>query len=356
MMNELTTKQTSSDLCSELMSGSSLLELAQGWLKQGNTVVALELLKSAISSPEAENDIILRASIIKETGRAYMMQSDWDAAERFYLDAQVIFLMMEQYKGASECARNRANMNFQKGNYKESADLCEQALKWASKVGDHALRASILNTLAAIKSTSGELREAISIFKLCLADFESAGNRIRQGYVLLNIGLTETELGEYAQAINSLNRSLAIALDEKDQSLVEICYQNIAKSYLSQKEVNLAKSVIDTARRILPGLNSHALEAELNLIDCQIMRTMGNIEAAQRLIETTYKMAIANNMTALEADILYEQGLIFKDKGEFDLAVSKLDAAVNQYKHIGVERGFKNAIRTLKFLKRRRDA
>lgn len=351
---ELATIQTrNDDLCSDLMDGMALLNLARGWLKQGNTVVAQELLKSALASPEAERDQELRARILKETGRAMMMQSDWESSEVYYLEAQRLYLDLESLKGASECARNRANMYFQRGRYQESAELCEQALKWASAIGDHELRATILNTLAAIKSATGELKEAIKTFKLCLADFRSAGNNIRQGYVLLNIGLTQTELGEYSEAVRSLNQALAIALDEKDQSLVEICYQNIAKCYLAQKETILAKSVIDTARRILPGLNSKALECELNLIDSRIMRTMGNLEGAECLLGLTYSMAVKNNMTALQADILHEQGLLFKDLGRFDEAISKLDAAANQYKQIGIEKGFKEAIQTLEYLKRR---
>ncbi len=350
---ELTVRHTENDLCSELRDGLPLLELARGWLKQGNPVVAVELLKSALKSPQAETDQVLRARILKETGRAMMMQSDWESSEQYYLQAQLVYLNLDHFKGAAECARNRANMYFQKGKFRDSAQLCEEALNWASQIQDHELRATILNTLAAIRSATGELEEAIQTFRLCLADFESAGNQIRQGYVLLNIGLTQTELADYQAAVASLNRALAIALDEKDLSLVEICYQNIAKCYLAQKETTMARSVLDTARKILPGLNSRALTAELNLIDCKILRSSGDLEKAQQLLGETYRMAIDNNMTALEADVLFEQGLLFKDKGEFEIAISKLDAAANLYRQNGVDKGFKESIQTLEYLKRR---
>ncbi len=352
-MRELTIKQNTSNLCSEIMDGHALLDLARGWLKQGNTVVALELLKSALDSPEAEIDRELRARALKESGRAMMMQTDWENSERYYTEAQIVYLNMDHFKGASECARNRANMYFQRGKYHESADLCEQALEWASALDNHELRATILNTLAAIKSATGELREALQVFKLCLADFQTSGNSIRQGYVLLNIGLTYTELDEYPEAIAYLNQSLAIALEEKDLSLVEICYQNIAKCYLAQKETHLAKAVIDTARKILPGLNSKALETELNLIDCKILKAMGNIEKAEIMLKITFEMAAEHNLHALEADILYEQGLLQKNKGNYELAISKLDAAADLYKRLGVDKGFKQAIQSLEYLKRR---
>jgi len=334
---ELAINQTDSSPRVDQKDGHALLNLAQGWLKTGNPVVALELLKSALNAPEAVQEQGLRARILQETGRALMMQSDWDRAEIYYLEAQQNYLNLENLKGAAECARNRANMYFQNGKYHESMQLCEQALQWASVVQNHQLRATILNTLAAIKSAIGELKEAVQIFKLCLADFQTAGNLIRQGYVLLNIGLTQTELGEFESALANLNRALAIALDERDQTLVEICYQNIARCHLAQRETNLAKAVIDTARKILPGLNSRALEAELTLIDCQILRTLGNLEKAEMLLRRTLQMAQDSNLKALEADLLLEQALLNKDKGKFELAISGLEAAVNQYKQLGIE-------------------
>lgn len=354
-MNELIATQTDDALWSGIMDGFALLDLARGWLKQGNPVVAAELLRSAVNSPEAESDRQLRAQILKESGRARMMQSDWGSSEFYYLEAQRVFLDVNDLKGASECARNRANMLFQQGKYRQAEDLCDQALKWASEIEDHELRATILNTLAAIKSATGNHREAIKTFGLCLADFRCAGNTIRQGYVMLNIGLAHTELGEYNGAVLSLKQALSIALSEKDQHLVEICYQNISKCYLAQKETNLAKSVIETARKILPGLDSKALETELNLIDSRILRVMGDLDSAEAMLRETHGMATDNGLSALEADVLYEQGQLLKDRGYTEAAITKLDAAANLYKQLGIDRGFQDAIAVLNQLRRKAD-
>jgi len=343
-MRELNTKEKSNQLCSGIRDGYALLELARGWLKQGNSLVAGELLGSAIVSAEAEADSELRAQVLKETGRAQMMQSEWRGAESNYLEAQRVFVGISNLKGASECARNRANMQFQQGNYQLAEELCEKALDWASEINDHELRATILNTLGAIKTTYGDFQEAIKTFKLCLSDFRSSGNLIRQGYVLLNIGLSLTELEQYDEAVSSLNESLSIALEEKDLSLVEICYQNISKCYLEMNETQLAKSVIDTARKILPGLNSAALESELNLIDCRILREMGDLFGAEQLLDRTYAMASEHSLTAVCADVLLEQGKNAKAKGDSRIAVTKFKAAADQYRHLGVRTGYECAL------------
>jgi tetratricopeptide (TPR) repeat protein len=352
-MKDLTLHRTSTDLCSGIHDGETLLELARGWLKQGNPVVALELLQTAIASREADISPLLRAQVLKETGRAYMMQSDWDKADGYYLEAQRLFKENGNSKGAAESARNRANMLFQRGRYAESEDLCEQALEWASEINDYELRATILNTLGAIKSATGYLNEAVKVLRLCLADFESAGNKARQGYVLLNIGLTQTELNDFSEAIASLNGALAIALEIRDLNLVEICYQNISRCYLSQNETVLARSVCETARKILPGLNSKALETELCSIEGKISRLTGDLRTAESRLQAAYEQACRNNLQALQADLLLEQGLLYRDMGKNSLAVSKLNAAVDQFKSFGIEKGFKEAVQVLEQLNRK---
>lgn len=351
-MKELIANYEGRQTASGITDGFTLLTLARDWLKQGNPIVAIELLDSAMDTSESNRDKSLHAQILKESGRAMMMQSTWDKAEFYYMEAQRQFVEMEDFHGAAQCARNRANMLFQQGRYHQSEGLCDQALDWATSINDYQLRASVLNTLGAIKSATGELQESIKLFRLCLSDFESAGNKLRQGYVLLNIGLTQTELGEHIQAIESLNRALAFALEEKDLNLVEICYQNISKCYLARKECKLAKSVIDTARKILPGLSSPALEAELNLIDCKILRMSGNLNAADTLLKKTYQMALDNRLSALEADVLFEQGQLEKELGNTSTAIAKIDAAINQYREVGVDQGLQEAIRVLEQLKR----
>lgn len=350
-MKNTMTKVTRNEAAIGIRNGYALLELASGWLKQGNPVVAIELLRPALESVEAGSDQELRANIMKEIGRVKMMQSDWQESDMLYLEAQRLFLDIENFKGAAECARNRANMMFQKGDYKLSEELCEQALEWASMIQDYELRASIFNTSGAIKSTMGDMKEAIKTFKLCLSDFESAGNQIRQGYVLLNIGLAHTELEEYAQALDSLNKALAISLREKDLNLVEICYINIAKCYLGQNETTLTLAVMDTAQKILPGLNSRSLECELNLLQGRVARMMGDLDRAESILQSVHTKTIQHQLTALTPEIMFELGLAAMARGQYELARTRVDSAANQFKSLGIDKLFRKSVDLLSKLR-----
>jgi len=338
-MNEISSNGTASAVCADIADGATLLELGKAWLKQGNPAVAAELFESAMRSPAAGDSVRLRAQVLKEIGRAKMMESDWAQAEAYHLQAQRLFADMRDTKGAAECARNRANALFQAGKFIQAEELCRQALDWASSAKDYELRATIFNTIGAITSVQGRNREAVTTFRLCLADFQTSGNVIRQGYVLLNIGLSETELGHHAQAHDALNQALNIALREQDQHLVEICYQNIAKCYLAQHEAQLAKSVVDSARRILPGLNSRALELELEFIEARIARALGDLDSAGRMLRDALPAACEAKLTSLAADLLLEQARLAAESGDVKLAVQRARRAQEQYRIIGATRG-----------------
>ena len=103
-------------------------------------------------------------------------------------------------------------------------------------------------------------------------------------------------------------------------------------------------------------MNSKALEAELSLIEIKILRQSGNIENAEKLLEITYKLAIDNNLTAIEADILYEQGLLEKSKGNLTVATTKLDAAIDLFRKLNIEQGVKKAVHALDKINRRNHA
>ena len=349
-MDRLTSKRTTHCPEPEITDGRELLELARGWLRQGNPIVAAELLKSASASLEADQDRNLHAQILKETGRARMMQSDWEQAESLYVSAQRTFLDLEHYRGAAECARNRANMAFQQGDYDRTEQLCDQALGWASIVGEHELRATILNTLGAVKATTGDKKGAVKQFELCLADFRAVGNQIRQGYVLLNIGLTSTDIEDYGRAMESLSEALRIAFAERDLHLVEICYQNIARCHMAQNDFVVAKSVSETARKILPALHAAALEVELDVLEARILRNLGDLTGADQLLARSLRSAIDQNLAQLHADILLEQGLLCKQRGDRTLAVYKLDSAATHYRKIGADQAFRTTIQELEHL------
>jgi hypothetical protein len=55
----------------------------------------------------------------------------------------------------------------------------------------------------------------------------------------------------------------------------------------------------------------------------------------------------------VEADVLYEQGMLENDKGSLARAQAKLDAAANLYKRIGADKGFQDAVRSLNDLKKK---
>lgn len=312
-----------------------LLELARGWMKQGNTTVAFQLLNEAIKLEQTDGDKLVKGEITKEIGRAYILTGHWERAEDACQQAASIFLDQNYYKGAAEAIRNLANMKFQQGLFDESNVLCKRAVDWATESGDFQLRATILNTQGAIKSIEGNQKEAIKILRMCLSDFQRSGNRLRQAYVFHNIGLAQLETGEYIKAKSSLEEALSLALENKDTNLVEICYQNMAKLYLRLGDICAARSLIRPARELLEILKSPNLTADLAIIEAEAYRISGDLRKADSILELALEAARENNLLQHEAEILCEAGQAAIELGQPDIARSRLEAAITIFRKTG---------------------
>jgi tetratricopeptide (TPR) repeat protein len=324
-----------------------LLDLARDWFRQGNTTVAMDLLRDAQESNP--KDHTLQADILKEMGRIHTQNGHWDRAEDACRRAAAIFLEKRSYRGAAESIRNLANMKFQLGQFDESYELCDEAIGWATRSGNFQLRATILNTQAAIKSMEGEPAEAVKIFQLCLSDFRRAGNGLRQAYILHNIGLASIEIGDYDKARTVLEEATHLALENKDTNLVQLCYQNSAKLHLKLGDIIAARSLIKTARTLLETLNSPHTGADLDIIEADSYKMSGDPVKASEILTAALHLARESNLLQHEAEILYELGQLAIEQGQIEQARYRLEAAVTLLRKTGAA-PLKMAIEKLKNL------
>jgi tetratricopeptide (TPR) repeat protein len=332
-----------------LNDGQRLLELAREWLKQGNAAVAFQLLNQALKLKETENNKTLKGELSKEVGRVYVQNGEWDRAEDAYNQAKSIFLETGNFRGAAESARNLANLKFQLGDFSLSNILCESAIDWATKSGDFQLRATILNTQGAIKSIEGKQKESIHVFRLCLSDFRRSGNKLRQAYVLNNIGLAQTEIGQYQEAKTSFEEALSLALENRDLNLVALVHLNMAKLFIQMGDLIAARSLIKSARELSEILKSPAVEADLNIIEADAHRLSGDLKNAEDILERALHAARNHNLAQHEAEILYLAGMVAADRGDSCVARSRLEASIALFKRTGGG-GLNKAVERLKVL------
>jgi len=230
--------------------------------------------------------------------------------------------------------------------------ICELALEWALKVNEDELRATVLHTLASIKSAGGEIGESTRILKLCLADLHAIGNIVGQAFILLNIGYNHRRLEQYHEAIESLNEARNIALTVNEFELAALCYLNLSRCYLARNEPELVRGAIAGARELLPELESATTEVELNLLECRAFTAVGKMDDAVELLKNTYQLSLRHNLDTMQADVQFEQGLVYNDIGEVQTAACKLVAAAQRYRQLGLDEKYRAATMILGQLKK----
>lgn len=101
-------------------------------------------------------------------------------------------------------------------DYFKSAQFLEQALKINQEQRDINALAMILNNLGKVKASQGKLDEAFSHYKQVLNYREDIDKRF-EAEALFNIGHLHTHKGNYAQALNSHKKALAITRSMNDR-------------------------------------------------------------------------------------------------------------------------------------------
>ena len=81
------------------------------------------------------------------------------------------------------------------------------------RITDPALNAEHLACLGVCHASLGDYEQAINLHTQALATARDTGNRLREGYQLVNLGDCHIDLGDYRQAIDLLTQALATARD-----------------------------------------------------------------------------------------------------------------------------------------------
>ena len=81
------------------------------------------------------------------------------------------------------------------------------------RITDPALNAEHLACLGVCRASLGDYEQGINLHTQALAIARDTGNRLREGYQLVNLGDCHIDLGDYRQAIDLLTQALATARD-----------------------------------------------------------------------------------------------------------------------------------------------
>lgn len=217
------------------------------------------------------------------------------------------------------------------------AEANEQYLQLAKKKKlDPSLKAWVQQGLCEVAHRTHRLEDAAKHSRLARELIDRADPYCK-AKILNDAGILALRNGDYELAKQEWERALALSFDPNvAPDFQKSVLHNLGLPTAATGQVRAAKSYFE---RLVEGdpesLRSQKAVALLNLARIALMQ--GDLESAERQLETALQTADKLNLHKIRAETMELFGMLFRRRGEFDRSVASLDHAALIYSQIGVD-------------------
>jgi ATP/maltotriose-dependent transcriptional regulator MalT len=209
-------------------------QTALNWLEKG-----LAALGDAETEDKAE--LFVRVSTLQITGGQY------DAAQENIARAARLLPPGGSWLRAAVLL-NSGIVHQVQGNLPQSIADVEQALHTSRQAHNYVFMLKVWNTLGVSHSLAGNIGPALKAFQEGLELAQRLGNVNAQTLLGLNVGTLQMRQGEYAQALQNLLHSLALAQANNLQRWVLSILPTLAQIYQNQDDTAQAAEALSQAK------------------------------------------------------------------------------------------------------------
>jgi diguanylate cyclase (GGDEF)-like protein len=201
------------------------------------------------------------------------------------------------------------------GNYAESFDFLNKALKIFQELENHQKEADILTSLGTVYSAEGRQIQAIEAFQRALE--LQAGQEISRarGVTLNNLALTQILSDENDDALDNALAGLKIAYEINQPSLQASILDTLGQVYLARGDLEQAEETLRKCLEIsrLGGFEHTEMEAMINLglvyyRQCRLEQAREHYDLTLKLAEERQLIVYRYKSHEMLAKIFEEQG------------------------------------------------
>jgi tetratricopeptide (TPR) repeat protein len=181
----------------------------------------------------------------------------------------------------------------------------------------------------------GDFAAASVSYSKSLTAFEEAGDVEAVSWVLNNIGMLHTKLRNFGDALESLDRGLAIAIKRKDAIVQSIIMLNLAEARLGLGQLELAEELCTQSLDEAQRRGDHLTAAGALKCKASIERERGALDKSIATLRIAIYEAEGAEDRLLHAEMLRELGEISRSLGNPGAAKSAWREAAESFKQVG---------------------
>ena len=206
---------------------------------------------------------------------------------------------------------------------KKSNQSFLQALYWASSIESSKAIASISNYLASNYSIEGQADSAIYYYQVALKAGVEYGDSTRIPVILMNLGDSYADIGEYVKAANYAISAIQIKEQINDLDNLAYYYQKVGEVYKNAGETEKWEEYARRAYRLMSNKETTSIQANAAIYNDLggIAEQHGNLDQALLYYDTLSTIGTANNYPHAIGIALANSATIFKKKGDLNKAL-----------------------------------
>lgn len=193
---------------------------------------SLGYYEEAIKIAEVINDKAGLCNYLIAKGNLYKSMGDITSSNKGYEKALATALEIADKKAILKSRINLAMNLSVMGNYIEAVKQIQEAISMGEEEGDTDLLPKVYSMLASIYRIHGNYVSAIEYYFLALKFNEQNHDYNGVFLNLINIGCIKADQKDTESGLETFNKALQMAEEQKDSSKISVCYTNIGTLYL----------------------------------------------------------------------------------------------------------------------------
>jgi len=243
----------------------------------------------------------------------------------------------------ADLIHNFAILLYQRGDYSNALEKCEESLNIFEEIGDRAGVAASLNQIGNIRHNCGEYGAALENYEKALKIKEELGDRLGVARFLNNIGAIYQNQGKYKIALAKHEKSLEVFEEIGDRAGVAASLHQIGRIHQDCDEYEAALEEYEKSRRINEEIGDRAGVARSLYQIGMIHHDQGEYEAALEKYEKSLKIKEEIGDLAGIANSLHQIGMIHQKLKEYPQALDLYLQALTVFAQLQSTDGGKTA-------------
>lgn len=222
------------------------------------------------------------------------------------------------------------------GELEQALKTFDKAIHLLEETYNDSLSADAFNGRAGIYHLMGEYALAQKDLKAAYTLAKKLEDKRRMANYLINIGILQTKLADYPQALKSLSRAHKLIREQLSDKTIEVqCLINMALLYEEMEEDYKALEIYQEALSTLQNLANEHLKAICYVNLGNVYKRLGHDAIALDQFEQALSGAMAIGFVKVEMAALEGLGQLRSSRGELEQAISLHQTGLAKAKALG---------------------